>query len=157
MRSSSSPKRHGIIVRASVLLRKNNAILVVKHKKRNQEYYVLPGGHVEEFEALDVAARRELKEECNLDVTLGQLQYVGNYILSDRIHGIDVVFLGKSFRGKLTNSHDPDKKYGLITEVRWMTFDELRKVDFRPEILCKQIFRDIKNKFRKFSYLGKYP
>lgn len=44
-------------------------------KTGTQEYYVIPGGGVENNEKIEDAVIREMKEETNLDVKLGELFY----------------------------------------------------------------------------------
>ena len=44
-------------------------------EKERQEYYVIPGGGVENGETIEEAVIREMKEETSLDVRLGELFY----------------------------------------------------------------------------------
>ena len=53
--------------RAQCLIVKENKILMVKHKQDGFEYFCLPGGGVENSETPEIAAARELKEECLVD------------------------------------------------------------------------------------------
>lgn len=55
-----------IIARA--IIQKDGKILVCKNIKKNNDYYYLPGGHVEMGEPANKALIRELKEELNLSV-----------------------------------------------------------------------------------------
>lgn len=55
-----------IIVRA--VIEKDNKILVCKNIEKNNDYYFLPGGHVETGEPAEKALIRELKEELNLSI-----------------------------------------------------------------------------------------
>ena len=67
-------------VRASGLCIHDNKILLI-HRinlekwKGDQEYYVIPGGGVEDGESVEDAVIREMKEETDVDVTLGELFY----------------------------------------------------------------------------------
>ena len=54
---------------------KDDAILLVHRLKNNKEYYVFPGGGVEENESLESALIREIKEELSLDVTKSRLLF----------------------------------------------------------------------------------
>lgn len=62
-----------IIIRA--LIQKDGTILVCKNIKKNNDYYYLPGGHVEMGEPADKALIRELKEELNLIVE--EVSFIG--------------------------------------------------------------------------------
>ncbi len=52
------------MIRAQCLVIRGRQILMVKHRHRGNEWWCLPGGGVEPHETADVAALRELKEEC---------------------------------------------------------------------------------------------
>ena len=45
-------------------------ILLIHRYHNNQEYYVLPGGHIEKNESEEVALLREIKEETSLDAEI---------------------------------------------------------------------------------------
>ncbi len=67
-------------VRASGICIRDNKILLIHRinlelEKEKQEYYVIPGGGVEDNETIEDAVIREMKEETSLDVTLGELFY----------------------------------------------------------------------------------
>ena len=52
----------------SVALRRGDRLLLVlRARPPSRGYYAFPGGHVEEGETLEVAARRELAEETGLE------------------------------------------------------------------------------------------
>lgn len=148
--------RHSITLRACALIIDRDKILLVQHSKQGQTYFVLPGGHVEKGESLGQAAIRELKEECGLDLRLGKLMYVGDFITDER-HGVDAVFLGRCSSKVLSNENDPDKKYGVITGMKWLALSDLGKVAFRPKALVKEILKDVKHGFlRDDVYVGRY-
>ena len=52
-----------MISRALIL--DNNKILLIHRFKDGREYFVLPGGHIEEGESEEEALIREIKEETN--------------------------------------------------------------------------------------------
>lgn len=67
-------------VRASGVCIHDNKILLMHRinlakEEGSQEYYVVPGGGVESNEDIEDAVIREMKEETDLDVTLGELFY----------------------------------------------------------------------------------
>ena len=59
-------------MRAALMITRRNKILLIHRFKDGREYYVFPGGGVENAEKPTEAAKREAKEELNLDVVLGE-------------------------------------------------------------------------------------
>ncbi|MEA3429910.1 MAG: NUDIX domain-containing protein [Nanoarchaeota archaeon] len=55
-------------LQSRVLLVKNDKVLLIHRVKNGKEYWVIPGGHIDEGETHEQAAIREVKEETNLDV-----------------------------------------------------------------------------------------
>lgn len=55
--------------RASAIIIKENKILLIHRKKEGKEYWVLPGGGIDEPETAEQAIVREVKEETNLEAT----------------------------------------------------------------------------------------
>lgn len=56
--------------RATALVKKGNHILMIYRFNNGKEYWVLPGGGLEEGETLEEAALRELKEETSMNATI---------------------------------------------------------------------------------------
>lgn len=54
-------------VRATALVVKNGNILLIHRLRDGEEYYVLPGGSIEEGEKIEDTVLRELKEETTLE------------------------------------------------------------------------------------------
>ena len=67
-------------VSARAVIIENDQVIAMFRKKKQEdgthkEYYVIPGGGVEENETLEEACVRELKEEYNVDINV--LGYLG--------------------------------------------------------------------------------
>src|SRR4030042_2933010 len=74
-----------------VLVRRDGKILLGKRlAAHGQGYYAAPGGHIEFGESLAEAARREVLEECGLEIEEICLLSVGSYMWGDSRHYIDV-------------------------------------------------------------------
>jgi len=121
-----------------VLIIKKNQILLVHRIKDNKEYYVLPGGSIEDDETPKEAALREAKEETNLDVEIKELlwkfeeEYNKNY---------GYYFLVKNFKGNLKlggpeAEKQSDKNQYILT---WMPLSKIAKIKLCPEKLKKLI------------------
>ncbi len=81
-------------VRVSVVIVRDQDVLLIRHRRRGRAYWVVPGGQVQEFEPLDAAAIREIREETGLAVHLGPL--VAAFEINDRWtrHVLDLAFTG---------------------------------------------------------------
>jgi 8-oxo-dGTP diphosphatase len=54
--------------RVGALLRRGDKILLIHRHKNGLEYWVLPGGGIEDDESLEEALRREVMEETSLEI-----------------------------------------------------------------------------------------
>lgn len=54
--------------RVGAILRRDNKILLIHRHKNGQEYWVLPGGGIEDEETLEMALRREVMEETSMKI-----------------------------------------------------------------------------------------
>jgi 8-oxo-dGTP diphosphatase len=116
-----------IEVRAEAILVRDGRILLVNHVKRGASYWVLPGGHVEHGETLALALAREMKEELELDVAVGALAVVHDYIARDR-HVVNHAF-------RVSSSGEPRAvPQGALKAAKWVAFDELDSIDLRPPV-----------------------
>ncbi|MEI4803783.1 NUDIX hydrolase [Bacillus sp. FJAT-51639] len=112
-----------IVSAATVVLNDKNEILLLKSPKRGWE---IPGGQVEEGEAIPVGAIREAKEETGIDIEI--VKYCGVYQnVSSSICAH--LFLGKPIGGQFTTSSESlEVGYFSIEEalqmVTWKNFKE---------------------------------
>ncbi|MCL4379311.1 MAG: NUDIX domain-containing protein [Candidatus Marsarchaeota archaeon] len=131
------------IVAACLVIDKGK-LLLLNHSKIGA--WLPPGGHVEEGEFPDEAARRETKEETGLDVellyddpikhkdvaahTIGtpftivyeDIQYKTG---SHHIH-FDLVYIARVKGGSISAKKESD-------EARWFTADEIKELDTLPD------------------------
>ncbi len=66
--------------RANALVVCGKRVLMVKHRADGEEYWVLPGGGIEDGETPEQAAVRELKEECGINGSV--LRFAGYFARS---------------------------------------------------------------------------
>ena len=119
------------IIRPSVVLIRDDKILVLKSKYSSGEFYLLPGGGIEGMESLKETTIRETKEETGYDIEIQKLLYLQEWIdeKSDK-NVLYVIFLGKILGGKETHLNDPALAKGNILGIEWMEIKKLNKVTF---------------------------
>ena len=135
-------------VSARAIIIENGELLAMFRRKKKddgsfKEYYVIPGGGVEDNEILEETCVREIKEEFNVDVKiLGYLgsdekeTTIGHFFHAESIDGIPT--LG----GEENDRNNPDNYY----EIRKINIDMLD--DFNID--AKDLIIKAKNK----EYVG---
>ena len=86
-------------------------LLVKRGQDPNEGLWALPGGIVELGEELKAAAIREVKEECNIEVEVGEVVSVVDLILKDqnkniKYHYILIDYYAVYIKGKLAPQSD---------------------------------------------------
>lgn len=122
-------KPTNIELRAEGILIHQGRILLVRHVRENETYWLLPGGHVESGETLQNALTREMMEELSLEVEVGPLLFVHQFVRTDR-HTVNFA-LGLNCSHPDTLHLNPDVR---LTDSRWFTPDELHTVEVRPPL-----------------------
>ncbi len=127
-----------IRVRACALILENDSILLVEFQDENGLHYNLPGGGVEPGETLREAACREVMEEAAIEVDVGPLAFVYEYVphLNEQKYG-DVASLQLGVACKRReDSHPklPEVPDANQTGVKWIRLEELKNVILYPDI-----------------------
>lgn len=128
-----------IRVRASALIVRDGAVLVVEFNDETGLHYNLPAGGVEKGESVVQAVKREAKEEASVDVEVGRLTFVYEYqpglntFEYGQIHTLDFIFECKlaahNACPKMPERPDPHQ-----TAVKWVNLAELASVNLLPRI-----------------------
>lgn len=110
----------------AVLYQSENDKKTILLTKRNIEpfknYWCFPGGHVEEFENLETAVVREIKEETNLSFQPDFLHYFEEIFPDKDIHNVALFYTGEAIGDLLKD----DKE---VLEIKWFSIDEAMKMD----------------------------
>ena len=147
-------------IRASAIVLKDNRLLLVKHQHpvTGFEWWVPPGGRLEDGETIYECAKRETYEETGLTVELGEIIYLREFVdLEMARHNLEIFILASTFEGNPTITHlipeDLDAAY--IKEVRFLSQQEMKGLTVFPEILKDVFWKDLNSGRRpKFKYLG---
>ncbi len=127
-------------IRVGVVLLSGNEILLVEHQKDGKSYWLLPGGGLNYGEKIAECGRREVSEETNLEIEMGEFLFLSESIAPDGSrHILNLFFLGKITGGTLTVGSDERLK-----SVAYHNFQDLDKIEVHPPMgkLLKQILLD---------------
>lgn len=102
---------------------KNEVLLMKRGKKSKNEvgWWSKPGGEIDYGETAIGAAKREIKEELNIEINIwGYCPHTDHIIKDDNQHWIAINFLGKIKSGepKIMEPHKCD-------EIKWFALDNL--------------------------------
>lgn len=143
-------ERIAVELRASAVVIKGNAILLVQHTRDRRSYWVLPGGHPHAGEVVSAAAEREVLEETGLRVEPGSVLFVWEGIAprgGRRI--VEVVFRAELRRG------DTEVRSARADEQpAFVAFEELHALPMYPPIAGYLRGADLADGDRGARYLG---
>ena len=122
-------------VAAHGLIKKDNKYLVTK-RPENDDYmpnlWDTPGGTIDFGEKIINALNREIKEETNLTVKVGNVIFCHNHLSGEERHQFELVYACDYIGGEI--KLDPQEHQ----EYRWVTLEEmvdLPKIAFLEELL----------------------
>lgn len=126
--------------RAGIILIENDKVALIERHRAGLDYFVFPGGGVDEGETPEQAAVREAKEELGVDVSLKQkiaILHFGLstqvYFLAERVGGEFGTGVGEEF----TDSNPDDPEEGIYIPI-WMPINEMsRHEKIFPQSMAK--------------------
>jgi len=124
------------------IILKDDNIILIHRIKENKEYYVYPGGGVEEGETNEQCVSREIKQELGIEIKI--LKYL--YRLEEE-KSIEYYFLCEYLSGEIGSGSGPefnDEKYinngKYIPEIH--KINDINKLDLK-KIITNNILQDI--------------
>jgi 8-oxo-dGTP diphosphatase len=118
-----SPK---IVRVTAAILEKNGKILIGKRKPEDELFgglWEFPGGKIEESETPKECMARELKEELEIEVEVGELIISNKHKYPHGIFELLAYRVGHVSGDFVLNNHD---------EIKWVTVDEMSNFEFPP-------------------------
>jgi 8-oxo-dGTP diphosphatase len=95
----------------ALVLRGGKVLLGKRLGAHGEGFYAPPGGHIEGGESIAEAARREVMEECGLEITDIRLVSVGSYRWGQDSYYVDVDIVCSACSGEPLNL-EPDRCAG---------------------------------------------
>jgi 8-oxo-dGTP diphosphatase len=137
--------KNEIHVQARAVIIKDEHILLCKTTGLAENFYFLPGGHVEHHEGAKAAMERELLEEIGFpfEITrfLGCLEYSFDpkVKIHAKCHTHEYNLIFEAHSDYLTSPHLPLKQMEEHIETVWIPQNLINQTDLRPEPLAKLI------------------
>lgn len=130
--------------RVSAIIVEKEKILLIHRIKPNKEYFVLPGGSVEENENNIDALIREIKEETNLEIEVDKLLWQVNNKFDERTQ---CIYLVSKYFGNLELGSPEKERQSLDNQyiLEWCDIKDLKNLNFFPneiKIKISKIFLD---------------
>ena len=128
--------------RAGIVLIEENKVALIERHRSGLDYFVFPGGGVDDGETPEQAAIREAKEELGVEVVIKRKvaeirfdQSTQVYFLVERVRGEFGTGTGEEY----TDSDPEDPQEGIYIPI-WMPINELPKHEkVFPEDLAKLV------------------
>ena len=134
--------KNNIHVLSRAVIIDQNHILLCKTLDLEENFYFLPGGHVEHGESVQISLLRELVEETGSEVRikrfLGCLEYSFEFGANSICHNheYNFIFEVESDSLKIQNKIPQLEKH---IELIWIPLLKITEIDFRAEPLKKLI------------------
>ncbi len=139
-------------LRVSGVLVDDRRLLMVEQSRRDERYWLLPGGGVIFGETLSEALRREFLEELGLRVAVDRLLAIVESISPDPAYAKHVVHM--MFAVSAAKEVPPVPRDEAVLAVAFLDEVQLRNVDVRPPI--NEFLRDCTRELPKWpQYLGR--
>ena len=131
-------------IRASAVVIHNNKVLLIHRIKNGEEYYVFPGGAVENNETIEETVLRELKEETSIKASIDKLIYTWK---SDKSDHKQYYYLCKYISGEPEIGKDSmeamrmEKRMNDFYEPVWIQINNLNGLEVYPKELMDIILQ----------------
>jgi 8-oxo-dGTP diphosphatase len=143
-------ERIAVELRASAVVMRGGAILLIRHTRGEKSYWVLPGGHPHAGEVASAAVQREILEETGLRVDPGSVLFVWEAIAPrDERRIVEVVF-----GAELPETNQEPQRASADEEPAFVPLEDLGSLPLYPPIAGYLRGADREGFTRGARYLG---
>ena len=118
-----------------MIFNEKNEILVQHHFTSRNDYYRLPGGGVNYREKLEDCVIREIREETGLDIKVGHLLWVRDFLEQFSGHSIEFFFLATISGGEFNPTLEGEDNSHFL----FMELEDLENVIFYPKEFLQKL------------------
>ena len=111
----------GVGCGAFILNEEGKVLLQQRNKEPERGYWSIPGGKLEWMETFEDAVKRELKEECDVDIQVEKLLGICDHIVKNE----NQHWVSPSFLCKITNGEPKIMEPTKHTDMKWFSLNEL--------------------------------
>lgn len=126
-------------IRAAGIILREGKIILIHRRKKGKEYWVFPGGGVEESETMEEAVIREIAEELSLKASNPRVAFM--YEIDGREHPMFIVDVeeGDPIAGtEIAERVSDDDWY----QIEWVEIDKLKELEnLYPENAAEEIVK----------------
>lgn len=122
-------------VRSRAVILSKEKLLVVRHAQ-GQDFYALPGGHMDPGETPRECMRREIIEELGVEPEVGRLLYVYTYTNREGVPSVEFFFEITNGEAYCTLDLEQCSHAHELADVRWISPDE--ELKFLPPEFFEQ-------------------
>ncbi len=117
---------------SAVVIRDGRVLMIKRANEPNKGKWSIPGGRLELGETTFEAARREVTEECGIEIKIVRLLNVASTIIRDNTgrvmyHYVLIDYLAEYVSGEVIARSD-------AAEFRWVTREEMTKLDIAGQL-----------------------
>ena len=116
----------------ALVLKEGHMLLIKRSKEPSKGKWGTPGGRIELGETVYEAAKREVLEECSVEIEIERLLDIGDSIIRDEegrisYHFVLIYLLARYKGGDVKAQSDAE-------DARWVKIDELAELDTHPRL-----------------------
>jgi len=138
-------------IRASAIIIWNNKILLIHRKKEGKEYWVFPGGGIEEGETGEETILREIEEETGLTGKNARLAFLDLHPWDKKEHPFYFVEV-KGGKVKLGGPEVERNSENNWYNPEWVSLATVNNLNLLPETAKNKLIRLMKRK-KQTSFL----